>query len=575
MNESIINEMIQRVLFSTNEGAIIINSNRSIVFINKTAMEVLGYDKKEDVIGKDVTEAIPNTRLHIVLQRAMPEYDKLQYLKNTTIYTSRIPLFDVSGNIMGVAAIFRDITSVQKMAEEVTNLRQIEETLEAIINSTRDAISVADENGKIIMVNSEYSRITGLSAEEVVGRPATIDIANQDESKHMLVVKTRQPVLGRRMIAGRTKKEVIVDVTPLYVKDAFKGSVAVIHDVSEISNLMEELANARSLLRRTKGSFTFDDIKGESPRLRVAIEQAKRVAGTDATVLLRGEQGTGKELFAKAIHNCSARGDNPFVSVNCAAYEPGEIGTAVFGDMSEPSERASKKSLIEEAIGGTLFLDEIAILDKSSQAKLLDFMKSNDNGKTRNTDKHGYDLRIITATSENLEKMVEEGEFIENLYNRLGIVPIFIPPLRERPEDLQYLVYSILEKLNNDYRRDVKKVSDSVFELFKKYTWPGNVRELENILGRALIKAQPFVQELTLEHFDFLLPNLNEKILKKAGQRGTLKEAVARAEKQTIEESLFENRGNRAKAAKELGISLRSLYYKLERYGINIKSGGN
>ncbi|HOO32729.1 MAG TPA: sigma 54-interacting transcriptional regulator [Thermotogota bacterium] len=575
MSQSIIDEMIKRVLYSIKEGVIIINPNKTVVFINKSALDILELEE-EHVIGKDVKNAIPNTRLHIVLQTAMPEYDRVHYLKNTTIVTSRIPLFDIGGNIIGVAAIFRDITYIQTMAEAVTSLKRDQKTLKAIINSTSDAISVADENGKIIMVNSEYTRITGLTAEEVEGKPATIDIADKDESKHMLVVKTKKPVFGRRMIVGRTKKEVIVDVTPLYIKEDFKGSVAVIHDVTDISNLMEELADARSLLRKSTSSFTFKDITGKSEKLRIALEQSKRVSATNASVLLRGETGTGKERFAQAIHNSSSRAEGPFIVAKCASIDQKNLTGEIFGiyDYNDYSPVSRHSGLIEEARNGTLFLDEISILDKSTQAKLLQFIQTKRYTAFASSEEKECDVRIIAATSSNLEKLVEENQFLRELYLKLNIVPIFLPPLRERKEDLYALVYSIIMNLNQEYRRDIKKVNDSVFELFRQYKWPGNIRELENALGRALIKAQPFIQELTLEHFDFLMPNMKESENRRGGYRGKLKDIIAKVEKETIEKTLFRNQGNRAKTADELGLSLRALYYKLERYEIGIKSRG-
>jgi PAS domain S-box-containing protein len=421
------------------------------------------------------------------------------------------------------------------------------------------------------MVNSEYTRITGLSAEEVEGKPATIDIADKDESKHMLVVKTKKPVLGRRMIVGKTKKEVIVDVTPLYVKDEFKGSVGVIHDVTEISKLMEELADARSVLRRTNSGSTFQDIVHHSEKMRIAVEQAKRVAGTNATVLLRGESGSGKELFAESIHNSSTRSDKPLVVTRCRSTDSKNIALELFG--SPVKNGRVEIGHLEEANGGTLFIDEISYLDKSTQLKLLKYIQTKRFTPYGESEEKTLDVRIIAGTGANLEKLVEENAFLQELYYKLNVIPIVIPPLRERKEDLKALVYNAVKKFNQEYRRDIRRVNDSVFSLFMQYKWPGNVRELDNAIGRAMIKAQPFVQELSLEHFDFLMPNLKEvegnKLFK-----GKLKDVVAKVEKETIEQTLFKNQGNRAKTAKELGLSLRALYYKLERYDIAIKNKG-
>jgi transcriptional regulator with PAS, ATPase and Fis domain len=340
---------------------------------------------------------------------------------------------------------------------------------------------------------------------------------------------------------------------------------------------MEELADARSLLRKTNSSYTFKDINGKNEKLRIALEQAKRVSATNATVLLRGEAGTGKERFAQAIHNSSSRADGPFIVAKCSSIDPKNMTGEIFGiynyNHSDSDTSSQTDGLLEEARGGTLFLDEISILDKSTQAKLLQLVQTKKYTSFASSEEKQCDVRIIAATRSNLEKLVEENQFLKELYYRLNIVPIFIPPLRERKEDLYSLVYSLIMKLNQEYRRDIKKVNDSVFELFKQYKWPGNIREMENALGRALIKAQPFVQELTLEHFDFLMPNMKDTDSRRVF-KGKLKDIIAKVEKETIEKTLFRNQGNRAKTAEELGLSLRALYYKLERYEIGIKSRG-
>jgi len=569
-NKSIFNfEMISKVLLAIREGVIIIDTSRTISFINDAALDILHFER-ENVIGKNVCSTIPNTRLHIVLKTTLPEYDKIQYLNDTIIVTSRIPIFDEIGNIMGVAAIFRDITSIQKMAEEVTSLKKIEATLTAIINATRDAISVADENGKIIMVNPEYTRITGIPSGDVVGKSAAFDVA-EGESIHILVAKSRKPVLGKRLLVGKTRKEVIVDVMPLFVNDEFKGSVGVVHDITEISNLMKELADARTIIRRVEARYTFDDIIGRSEKMVVAVEQAKRVAATSATVLLRGESGTGKELFAHAIHHSSNKASGPFVSVNCASLGGESFSYELFGYSEGAFAGASqsgKKGLLAQADEGTLFLDEISMLDRSAQAKFLRFIQTREFHPIGMDGTKKVDVRIIAATNANLEKMVESGDFLLDLYYRLNVVPLFIPPLRDRTEDIPKLVHHIRKKFNKEYGRDIRKVSPIVFKMFMGYDWPGNVRELENIIGRAMIRINPLENELIPEHFDFMFQEFSSRKNDDEKYRGKLKDILDSVEKQAIDQALYRNENNREKTAKDLGISLRSLYYKIEKYQI-------
>jgi PAS domain S-box-containing protein len=564
-------ELIKKTLNSITEAIIIIDKESRIVYINQSACEILGLSS-EEVLGKEVYGTIPNTRLHIVLKTGVPEYNKIQKLHDNVIITSRIPLRNEKDEIIGAAAVFRDITTVQKLAEEITNLREIEAMLSAIIDSTNDAISVADAEGKVVLVNKAYTRLTGLSAKEVIGKPATIDIA-EGESVHIKIAKERRPMYGVRMKVGPMKKEVLVNASPIFVKGEFKGSVGVIHDVSEMIRLVEELEDARRMIRRIQAKYTFQDIVGKSPKMVIAIEQAKKVARTPATVLLRGESGTGKELFAHAIHSESNRANSPFISVNCAALPESILESELFGyeeGAFTGAKKGGKIGLIEEANNGTLFLDEIGKMSLKVQSKLLRFLQDREIYRIGGVNPIKLDVRIIAATNMNLEKMVESGEFLLDLYYRLNVVPIFIPPLRERLEDLEELVNVIIRKLNQEFGRIVESIDEDALELLRKYHWPGNVRELENVLGRAIINMDYDEKKIMRHHIPPLAfeKNIDKAIQKLKLDSLNLKDVIESAEKAAIEAALEKTNGNRERAAKILGISIRNLYYKLNKYNI-------
>jgi PAS domain S-box len=472
------------VLDSIIEGVIIVDRDARVLYINKNAQKLLNLPS--DIIGKKVDEVVKNTRLHIVVQTGIPEIDQVQHTENAVIITSRIPIKDENGKIVGAVAVFRDITSIRKLAEEITNLKEIEAQLKAIIDSTNDAISVADENGIVRLVNKAYTKITGYSPEDVIGKPATVDIA-EGESIHMLIAKLRQPIYNARLKVGPAKKEVIVNATPLFVKGKFKGSVAVVHDVSEILKLTNELEEVKRLIRHMRAQYTFDDIIGDSKLIQIAKEQAKKVAQTPATVLLRGESGTGKELFAHAIHNASPRRNKPFVSVNCAAIPESILESELFGYEEGSFTGAlhgGKKGLVEEADGGTLFLDEVGKLPLSLQPKLLRFIETKEYVPVGGRNVKKVDVRIIAATNMELEKMVRNGDFLPDLYFRLNVFPIYLPSLKDRKEDIPKLAVHIVKKLNQQYGRMVEGISPAVIKYIVSKDWPGNVRELENFLGR-------------------------------------------------------------------------------------------
>ena len=482
-------EMLYKILNSLIEGIIVVDTTGRIMMLNDEACRLVGLDKDRSV-GRHVVGTIPNTRLHTVLETGIPEYDQIQPLDDKIIVTSRIPLKDAKGTIYGVMAVFRDVTSIEKMVEEVTSLKKIEALLSEIINSTHDAISVADETGNISMVNKAYTRITGLSANKVIGKPATVDIA-EGPSLHQEVTITRKPIYNARLRVGPGKREVIVNVTPIFVNDVFKGSVGVIHDITEMQHLVGELEDTRRLLRHIRAKYTFDDIAGESHTIRVAIEQAKRVAVTRVTVLLRGPSGTGKELFAHAIHNASDRVNKSFISVNCAALPESILESELFG-YSEGAftgaKKGGKKGILAEADGGTVFLDEVGKMSVGVQSKFLRFLQDKEVIPVGSNKPLKLDVRIIAATNLDLEDRVARGEFLSDLYYRLNVVPIRIPSLKERKEDIPEISRRIIMRLNQEFGRLVEGLSEDALDSLIAYDWPGNVLELENIFGHSMSK---------------------------------------------------------------------------------------
>jgi PAS domain S-box-containing protein len=459
---------------------------------------------------------------------------------------------------------------IARLTAEVNRLREIQKVLEAVIESTQDAISVVDKDGIGILINPAYTRLTGLTPEQVIGKPADVDIA-EGESMHMRVLRTGQPVRNVPMKVGPHKREVIVDVAPLYVNNELRGSVGVIHDVSEIRRLTKELEQANRLLRSERAKYTFADIVGKSSPLRVAIEQAKRAADTPATVLLRGESGTGKELFAHAIHHASARGEQAFVRVNCAALSDSLLESELFGYEAGAftgARKGGRRGLFEEASGGTLFLDEVGEMPMATQVKLLRALQEREIVRVGGNKPVSVDVRVIAATHVNLEQAVAQGRFREDLYYRLNVFPIVIPPLRYCKEDLPDIAMHIVHKHNRAYGRIVRRITKAALDSLARYDWPGNVRELENAIGRAMINMG--YQEDTLDAHHLPLLRTSEPPLQPAPDRevwvpgsGTLADLVRRLERRAIQDALRHTGGNKTEAAKALGISLRTLYYKM------------
>jgi len=338
-----------------------------------------------------------------------------------------------------------------KWIKEFAKQKEIQSTLKAIIRSTDDAISVVDEKGLHTIINPAYTRLTGLIEEDVLGKPPTIDIADGGESMHLKVLRTKKPVHGVRMRVGPNRKEVIVNVAPVIVGGVLKGTVAVIHDISDIEYLTEELNRVKRRVRHLESKYTFEDIVGKSRGMIIAKEQARKAAETPATVLLQGESGTGKELFAHAIHHVSKRKNRQFIRVNCSALVDTLLESELFGyegGAFTGAKRTGKRGLFEEANKGTIFLDEIGVMSINLQAKLLRVLQEKEIVRVGGSSPINVDVRIISATNIDLKNAVEEGRFREDLYYRLYVIPIYIPPLRERKEDMPLLVNNLIKKYN-------------------------------------------------------------------------------------------------------------------------------
>jgi Nif-specific regulatory protein len=292
------------------------------------------------------------------------------------------------------------------------------------------------------------------------------------------------------------------------------------------------------------------------------------VARTNTTVILRGESGTGKELFANAIHYNSARAKRPLIKVNCAALPQDLIESELFGydKGAFTGAQASKKGRFELAEGGTLFLDEIGELNLSTQVKLLRVLQEREFERLGGVTTIQADIRLIIATSKDLEKSIAEGSFREDLYYRLNVFALFVPPLRERRTDILLLADHFLEKFSHQHHKHVKRISTPAIDMLMSYHWPGNVRELENAIERAVV-----VCDGEVVHAHHLPPTLQTAEASGTTIAMTLQDALKAFEKDTIQDALKSARGNRAKAARLLGTTWRIINYKVRKHGIDCR----
>jgi Nif-specific regulatory protein len=333
----------------------------------------------------------------------------------------------------------------------------------------------------------------------------------------------------------------------------------------ERRRLQDENTHLRQELRER---YDFSNIIGTSGPTRQMYEQVAQVAQTNTTVLIRGESGTGKELIAHAIHYNSLRAKKPFVKVSCAALPDSLIESELFGyeKGAFTGAAARKKGRFEMAEGGTLFLDEIGDINLNTQVKLLRVLQEREFERVGGTESVRVNVRVIAATNKDMEKGIADGTFREDLYYRLNVFTIFVPPLRERKADLLLLADHFLEKFSREHGKVIKRISTPAIDMLTAYHWPGNVRELENALERAVL-----VCDGQVIHGHHLPPSLQTADSSGTVTRVSLKDAVAAFERDLIQDALKTTRGNRAKAARLLDTTERILNYKVRGYGVDVR----
>ena len=366
------------------------------------------------------------------------------------------------------------------------------------------------------------------------------------------------------------------DLRLLTIISSMVAQVVRIHQMVEREHERLQDENIR-LRRQLKKRFHLSNIIGESKRMLEIYDTLELVAKTKATVILRGESGTGKELIANAIHYHSDRAEKPFIKVSCAALPETLLESELFGyeKGAFTGAAATKIGRFEMANSGTLFLDEIGDIPLTTQVKLLRVIQEREFERLGGTQSVRVDIRLIVATNKDLEREVQEGKFREDLYYRLNVVPVFIPALRERREDIPLLVEHFLERASRENRKEVKYISDEAMKILMEYAWPGNIRELENAIERGVVlcKGPTLIPDLFPIPRDVKGPGLTSftPFPGSASLPCRLPELIENLEKKVIEEALKKTAGNQRKAAELLGLTERIIGYKIKTYGLTSK----
>ncbi len=374
-------------------------------------------------------------------------------------------------------------------------------------------------------------------------------------------VKKIYPELPVIMITAFSSIERAVQAIKLGAYDFIPKPFEPEHLILKIRKIMEEIKlKTENMIYKSKEGKT--EIIGDSEIIKELLQKLEKVAVTDATVLLQGESGTGKELFARKLHELSNRRDNPFVSINCAAIPEKLLETELFGYEKGAFTGAykTKQGKFELAHQGTVFLDEIGDLPLELQPKLLKVIEEKNFERVGGTDQISSDIRIVFATNKDLKKEVKAGRFREDLYFRIAVFPIIIPPLRERKEDIPLLVNYFIEKISGRIKKKIVKIDDKAFDKIMNYRWSGNIRELQNTIERAIILSTDGI----IKGGDILLENEREEL----DISGKLKDALENIERIKIKQAVEQYR-DKKKAAAALGLTYKTLQLKINKYNIN------
>lgn len=556
-------------LESLGDGVALVDRNLRIVSWSLSAERITGYPQ-EEVVGGECRKVLgsalceKNCPVKQTVDTGQVVYNvssEIETAVGVTIPVSvnTTPLKDPRGETIGAVVTFRNIAEIETLTYE---LRKEKNMLRAILESITDGVFSIDADWKITSFNKAAERITGFRREEALGMACYNIFRGQvckEDCPLRTTMETGEPVSGFEMeVLKKDGRRVPISVSSALLIDEdgeIAGGVETFRDLSEMKRLTEELSAKHS----------FAGIIGKNARMQALFSLLKTVSETSSTVLIQGETGTGKELVARAIHYNSSRGDRPFIAVSCAALPETLLESELFGHMKGSFTGAikDKPGRFELADRGTLFLDEVGEIPSSVQVKLLRVLEKQEFERLGGTTTLKVDVRVIAATNRHLRELMERDQFREDLYYRLNVVPIHLPPLRDRSDDIPLLVKHFIEEFNEKMGKKITSAAPPVMDILIDYPWPGNVRQLENAVEHAFVHCRG--KTIRLEH-------LPEELKLFGGDLAveTPVPPLSELEKRVIVRALERNQWNRERAARELKISRTTLWRKMKKYGIHL-----
>jgi TyrR family helix-turn-helix protein len=549
-------------------GVVIVNKENSITYVNKEAIGLLALTE-EALLNQKADEVIPRSRLLSTLETGQTELAQKQSVKTRILMTNRAPI-KFNQEIIGAIALFQDISPIEKLNHELQEEKILKGKLDLVLQSVSDLIGLADSNGKFIYLNHalshlmEQRRFTNF-VQSLVGRTLWDKLKKEGEPCGKVINFPEHPTFIARL-------------NSIYDQGVFSGAVITLSPMDNMRLLLDQLEQEKERSRYLEKELSkhqrfdpaFKKLIGESSVFKEALSIANKVAKSEATVLITGESGTGKELVANAIHETSNRSRQPFIRVNCAAIPTHLIESELFGHEKGAFTGAiqTRKGKFELANHGTIFLDEIGDLEVDLQAKILRVLQEREIERVGGLHPIKLDVRILAATHHQLEAMIDKGTFREDLYYRLNVIPIHLPPLRKRRSDIPLLIDYFRELFNKRLGKNIRSYEPAFLQYLSHYEWPGNIRELQNIMERVMtleeenrLTVQGLPSYITDSSSQPLAHNKGKEIFSDQEELLTIEDYEKQIYERAVE--LFPSFNQMAKA---LGVTHKTAASKVRKY---------
>ncbi|MBO8170192.1 MAG: sigma 54-interacting transcriptional regulator [Thermoanaerobacteraceae bacterium] len=568
---------LEEIIDCVANGIVAIDSVGIVKILNPAAENILRINKSE-ILNKHIKKVLPESQLFEVVTTGISKTVKSK-LKGITIIATHSPIKN-GKKIYGAVSVFQDISKIEEISTELETMKKIVTEFNAIFENSYDGIYITDGNGNTVNVNPAYERITGLRKKDLIGKNMK-DLVQKgiiSESITFKIKKTKKPMTITQKIHGG--KEILVTGVPVFDENGEIFRVITnVRDMTELNNAKRQLDQSRKLASKYEQELTnlrthqigATEVIYNSKEMEEIIELVLRVAKVDSTVLIQGESGVGKEIVANLIHKYSPRKDKgPFIKINCAAIPRDLLESELFGyeeGAFTGAKKEGKPGIFELANNGTLFLDEIADLPLDLQVKLLRVIQFKEIMRLGGTNSKKVNVRLVAATAKNLEQMVKENKFREDLYYRLNVVPLEVPPLRRRKDDIFPLLVYFLDKYNKKYKQ-AKTFSADAIEILTSYNWPGNVRELANLVERLVVTTKE--NTITLKNVpQYIIKSRDDAKTVHVFKEGSLPEMLDHLEKKILKDAL-DKYGSTRKTAQALKISQSSVVRKARKHGIKL-----